>query len=247
MATIGTDHPNQASLRAEIRSRCGYSNDTVLMPDGLVDLALKSGLRQMNKMRPIVGIGSFPTVVSQQAYSPLPVDAYMIRNVWWPQGACLSSTNFSLLSQELAGLIGPEIDDFGTRTTLEPTAVYAIKRQRAWLSRMLGGKAHIDNDNVVRLIPVPASVSTVYFSFSSPRYATVFLIETKYEEGYWAAAEATAHRALAAGAGGVSHIRDTTTGTSMTTKAPEHHMRLAASRFKDFKRTVRPVTPSRFP
>lgn len=238
MATLGNAIGNAAAIRAALRARIGYSNDTVLVPDALADEALRDALARVNRMNPAIGVGSFTTVDDQQSYTPLPAGAYQILRAWWPnQSAC------RLLLDEADAWLTQPIDEFGTRVMLEPAGVEIVRRQYAALRQQIGGRAvvrEIDGASAIYLIPVPSTAVTVLFSYSTPRYATTTAVDEYEGDAFFCAAEIVVHRALTAGAGGVSQIKDGSEQSEIRTKAPEHHLKLARDAEVRFQRMWAP-------
>ncbi len=251
MGTLGTEVGNAAAIRAALRRAVGYGTDTVLVTDALCDDAVREALRRVNTQRPAIGVGTFVTVADQQAYTPLPSGAYSIRNVYWPRtGDCglVGLGEYRGLLADLDAYLGQPIDELGTRTILDPSAVMVLHRSASWLRRMLGGTVRVLGRATVYLVPTPTtSGQSVVFTYSGPRYSSAGEVGDADGPAFWAAAEVYLHRALSAGAGGVSQVQDTTEGTSITLKSPEHHLRLAETRERDFLAAFAPVAMTSFP
>jgi hypothetical protein len=228
MSTLADTVGDAAAIRDELRALVGYSTDTVLCPDALCDAAIRRALDTLNGLRPAIGLGYFSTVADQQAYTPLPAGAYRIRQAWWPNDT--TCPEVTQLTDSLAPYFGEPIDEFGTYTTLEPAAVEAFVRVQSYLRRRLYGRAYVTEESsvwTVRLDPVPSSAGdTVFFSYSTPRYASAGVVTTQDAERFWTAAEMHMHKALSAGAGGVTDVEDPTEGVRISTRAPVNHLEL---------------------
>jgi len=253
MGTLAVDVGNAAAIRAALRRAVGYGTDTVLVTDAACDDAIREALRRVNTMRPAIGVGTFTTVADQQTYTPLPSGAYGIRNVYWPREATCAgqalggNAAYAGLLGDLDAYLGQPIDEDGTRTIIDPAAVMQLARSATWLRRMLGGATVVRDRSTVYLIPTPTTAVTVVFTYHGPRFTTAGDIGDEDAGAFWAAAEVHMHRMLAAGAGGVSQVQDTTEGTSITLKSPEHHMKLADLRQRDFNAAQVPVCMTTFP
>lgn len=252
MGTLASEVGNAAAIRAALRRAVGYGTDTVLVTDALCDDAIREALRRVNTQRPAIGVGTFVTVADQQTYSPLPSGAYAVRNVYWPrEGDCsgfVGLGEYGGLLADLDAYLGQPIDELGTRTIIDPAAVMVLQRSASWLRRLLGGGCRVLNRTTVYLLPTPTtSGRSVVFTYSGPRYSSAGEVGDADGPAFWAAAEVILHRALSAGAGGVSQVQDTTEGTSITLKSPEHHMELARRRERDFLSSFAPVAMTSFP
>jgi len=245
MSTLSAAVGNQAALRAELRAVVGYSTDSVLFPDALADSCLRRALERINGMKPSYGVGSLTTILNVQTYAPLPAGARRLMKAWYREEGCSPTVlrHWNELALQLDSLLGNVIDDFGTRLSVEPGAIQILLRNASWLNKWLGSKAVVAELNgswTIRLIPSPAAGERVYFLYSLDRYATVGAVKTMDAEVFWMAAEIMAHRALAAGAGGITDVRDGSEQSEIRTKAPEHHLALAERRENDFRRAFPP-------
>jgi len=217
MATLGDEFLNQAALRTEVRLQLGMPNQAALLPDAQIDSILRDSLRQLNLKDPLIGVGTFVTVAGQQRYQPLPTDAYVIRDAWWPAVNTSCQNVFSNLIIDLNQILtgaGPVSGDVaGLMITIEPAAVQIVQRRQAWLRRQLGGKARIFDDETIYLIPEPVESGTnVVFTFSQPRYDTVFLVQDRRGDAFWAATRWKGYGRLASGANAVMEVRDPEAG-----------------------------------
>lgn len=247
MTTLADTYTNAAGLRTALRDAVGHPNQTVLLPDGTVDNALKAALDEFNPDFPLVTIGSFTTVAAQQAYSPLPDSAYGIRRVYWVQGCPEASSEWQAFMSILDPLMGPipgaPIDELGTRTPVEPARVMALLRQQAWMRKFAAKGASIV-ERTIYLDPIPTSAQTVIFSYYGPRYATALSVRQEDSRSFFALVEAKLHSRLAGGAGAVSEVRDTNEGTAIRTEAPAHHLRLAQQAMARYKLSRPPPAPA---
>ncbi|MFN3200017.1 MAG: hypothetical protein ACE366_16595 [Bradymonadia bacterium] len=247
---IGTPH----ALREYLRTAVGYPKDTVSVPDVMVDGAIIEGLEILNNHRPRTGVGTFQTVPGQQVYQPLPEGAVGLRHVWWPldQSPGVSSWQgwghvLGLLGQSL----GRPINEIGTRTSIEPSAVAILARERKALSRLLGeGVTYNDRDSSeasVYLMPTPVQVHSVVFSYNTTRYATAQDCEGQDISRLLTIAEAALHRRKGSGAGAITEVKDGELGTAIKTDAAKHHMEMYRELTDRFHQMLPPPTRRQFP
>lgn len=237
-----------ANLRAWLRVRLGHRNDTVLLgADGddysVVDIALDEALGAINQHYPLIGVGSFTTVADQQAYNPLPAGAWNIRKVFYgiTEGDDNCGENF--LPNAGEWIFEEILDNTTTRISMDPAIVVSLYRNRAALERYYTAGATI-HENTVYLSPPPSDVRDVYFIYSQPRFDEVTDVTDDYEAAFRAYALYSAHSSLAGGQGAVTSV-GTDTGVRISTKAAEHHLRMAEAEYKRFLGALPPLTPVR--
>lgn len=213
-------------LRAQLRLRAGFLNDTVLMPDPAdpavlspgetpLDIALADALRAINRYWPKYLIGSFTTVADQQSYTPLPAGGRELVEVFWSDKACdaqLASVWPASLQAELGELAGEVVEgEGGTRIAVMPGALTAFQRHRSTLDRWFGRSSVRTARDTVYLIPKPTSAgTTVYFVYSADRFAAVSDVTDdipELAEAFWLWAESKALEIASAGAGAVKRVR----------------------------------------
>lgn len=237
MATLGTVQ----ELRAELRVRLGYINDTIILPDPAVpaalspsetplDMALREALRAVNKHWPIYGIGSFVTVADQQAYQPLPGNGRALVDVFWSDASC--SAEFaaawpSAVVGDLTAALGDVVEgEGGVRLSVQPHALAIMRRHRSTLERYFGRSKTITDRDTVYLSPRPSSAgTTVYFIFSQARFGDVDEVTDDIPElvdAFWARAEQKGHMVLGTGAGAVRRVRGPD-GTVVEVDVASHH------------------------
>lgn len=247
---IGDTH----ALREYLRAAAGYPEDRVSVPDVTADGAILEGLDALNQHRPRVGIGTFQTVPGQQTYQPLPEGATGLRHVWWPLDRSPGVSSWQGWGHTLGLLgqaLGQPINEFGTRTSIEPSAVAILARERKALSRLVGeGVAYSNRDSseaTVYLMPTPAQVHTVAFSYNTTRYATAQDCEGKDIGLFLTIAEAAMHRRKGSGAGAITEIKDGELGTTIKTDSAKHHMAMYRELTERFHQMLPPFTRRQFP
>lgn len=243
MATLGTVQ----EIRAELRQRLGYTNDTVLLPDPAdtsalfpaespLDVALRDALRAVNKHWPTYGVGSFQTVADQQAYTPLPAGGRELIEVFWSDQACdaaLLRVWPTAVVSELETTLGDFVEgEGGVRLTTSPSALTILQRQRSMLRRYFGRSSVITDRNRCYLIPTPSSAGTnVYFVYSENRFDTVDEVTddiSALADAFWAMAEYKGHTILGTGAGAVKKVTGPD-GTITEVDVMSHHRAASAA------------------
>lgn len=241
-----------ANLRAWLRVRLGHRNDTVLLgADGddysVVDIALGEALGAINQYHPLIGVGSFSTVVDQQAYTPLPAGAWNIRKVFYGEANGDDSCGDNFLPNGEIWPFEEALEDFGDdhslRISTDASIVASFYRNRSALERFYTNGYEII-ENSVYLVPTPSSVRTVYFLYSGPRFTDITDVTDDYEAPFRAYALYSAHSSLAGGQGAVTSV-GTDTGVRISTKAAEHHLKMADMEHKRFLSALPPLSPFR--
>jgi len=213
-------------LRAQLRLRAGFLNDTVLMPDPAdpavlspgespLDIALADALRAVNRYWPRYSIGSFSTVANQQAYQPLPAGGREVVEVFWSEEACdaaLANVWPASLQAELGELAGEVVEgEGGTRIAVLPGALTAFQRHRSTLERWFGRSAVRTDRDTVYLVPRPTTAGTsVYFVYAEDRFDAVGDVTddlAEVAEAFWCWAEHKTLGIAASGAGAVKRVR----------------------------------------
>ncbi len=240
--SVGTE----AEQRAYLRRAVGHAEDTALISNDLLDDCLTHALREVNLTWPDVGVASFDTVANQQVYDVLPVGAYNVRKVFWPQ-SCQHVFPFQLASELELLFSYNEVLEGGNsiRYTLEPAAVLGVLRFKEYLHRWFEGSAKVEKPGRVYLDPVPSDAGDkVYFTYSSPRYAIVDDVADVHGPAYFSYAKKSLHEALAAGRGALQSI-SSPAGVSMVTGARDSHLILADREGQRWLDLVPTLTPTR--
>jgi len=219
---VGTE----AQQRAWLRRAVGHQEDTALISNDLLDDALDAALLEVNRHWPLKLFGSFLTVADQQQYTVLPAGAYKVVEVYWPV-VCSSTTWLNSAFQvELEDLLG-DTDELGFRYPAEPALEAAYFRWQAYTRKFFGASSFIQSNNVVRLIPYPTTAGdTVYFLYTTPRFATVEDVDETHERQYRAFAQFQLHNVLSTGRGSLQEVRSEL-GVSVRTRAALSHKEAA--------------------
>ena len=222
---VGTE----AAQRAWLRRQVGHQADTALISDDLLDDCLAAALVEINRIWPSRLFGSFTTVADQQTYSVLPAGAYKVVKVYWPN-ICGGDTWLTGFRSDLEDLLG-DVDELGFRYPTEPALETVYFRYRTYLEKFFGATSYITNPGTVRLIPRPSTGGdTVYFLYTTARYATVEDVADDHERPYRAFAQFQCHNVLSTGRGALQEVRSPL-GVSMRTRASVAH-REAAERWE---------------
>lgn len=219
---VGTE----AAQRAWLRRAVGHQADTALISNDLLDDALDAALLETNRHWPLRLFGSFLTVADQQLYTVLPADAYKVIKVYWPL-ICGSTTWLSSpFRQEIEVLLG-DTDELGFRYPAEPALEMAWFRNQEYFEKFFGSSSFIQSNGQVRLIPPPSTGGdTVYFLYTTPRFATVEDVDETHERQYRAFAQFQLHNVLSTGRGALQEVRSEL-GVSVRTRAALSHKEAA--------------------
>jgi len=240
MASIGTIQQQRAYLRRAV----GHAEDTALISDDLLNDCLDEARREVNLTWPNVGVGTFSTVADQQVYQNImPAGSFRVRRVFWPQDCDLNPPDELSMAVDPYLLDGYWYDD--VNYTFDAAAVLGIARQQEYMRRLFEGNAKIQEPDTVYLMPTPSKSNvTVYFTFSSPRYATADDVQDIHGPPYYAWAKKCLHEALAAGRGAVESVTSPA-GVSIRTGARQSHLLLAEREHKRWLNLLPPLTTAR--
>jgi len=221
---------NLAAQQAKLRRAVGHQADTALISDDLLTDCLEDALNAVNRQWPLLAFGSFVTVADQQVYSVLPAGAYVVREVYWPQICGDQSWWIGGLQPEIEGLLG-DTDELGFTYATGPALEASYFRYQTYLRKWFQGSSRILKPGTVYLMPTPATAgTTVYFLYSTARYAAVADVADAHEQPYWAYAQFQLHNVLSTGRGALQEVTSPL-GVKVRTGAGLRH-REAADRWR---------------
>lgn len=242
MSTLATEATALGTTLVDwLRSVCGV--DSTALSDLDANIALRTAMQRINSTCPLLGIGSFSTVVGTQKYSPLPAGAYIIRQAWWCDPGLWTPGEDGLTyvawTNYLGAAFGQPIDDIGTRTALDVSTVDIVLRRQEQVERWIGTNfAVVNNGADIYLGTPPGDVRTVYFSYTGDRFTSVGAVTTPYFDAFWAAATAAALGTLSTGALSIKHVADSQEGTAITLNGGEAAAKRAAAADLKFYRVL---------
>jgi hypothetical protein len=225
-----------AQQYANLKALVGRSNETSLIPDGLLDAATSDALLQVNQQMPLVGVSSFQTVVDQQSYTvALPAGSYGIRAVYWPNAVDSGSGGQSACCNQMGAAVVSlrALDELGNYTIDEPSLQMAIQRNTVLRAAYAASGAVVQQPNIVRLHPVPTAVVTVYYTYSAPRYATIEDVSPVDFALYWAFARYRLNEALSTGQGALTSV-ESEQGIKVTNRASQAHAEAAKRALQEY-------------
>ena len=236
-----------AQQRTKLRAVAGHATDTALVSDDLLDVCLDTARREINRQFPLYGAHYFETVAGQYAYSvALPAGAKGIVRALWRGPNCVLDEYKALYSQvdqwfgSLANVVPPD-------HTIEQRygVLMSDLQQRSWLDALGKMSAKVQWPNTVWLAPEPEETGTrVYYFYQIDRFADVDDVTDEFVPAYWAYAKYQLHETLAAGNGGVIDVRSDT-GMQIKTRAPQHHLEIAARLHKQYIDLLPAIPPFR--
>ncbi len=235
---VGTRNEQRLKLRRAV----GHYQDTALVTDDMLDDALDDALLEINRHFSTIELGSFTTVADQQTYTGiLPVGGYSIAKVFYGsdgEGAC------EVVPPEFETIAWGEMTEDGTRLRAQPSDALFFFRNRSYFRRFFESSAVVQKPDTVRLLPIPGSAVSVYFTYWEPVYADVADVEEVHERQYWAWAKYTMHTMLSVGRGSVEKVQSVT-GMTLSTRASKAHERGADREHQRFVDMMPALVPAR--
>lgn len=191
---------NVESFVQKLRFAVGNPDEQELASDAL-RAHLDRALGEVNTDRPLVLLGSFPTVAGQSSYDVVPAAAYEIVDVFYYPGVS-GTVGDPFRAFQLTELFGYDVlaggVAAGARLFDNPAlAVGFYKKVESYRHIFSGRMEREIDDGTIWLAPAPCDVSTVFFTYSAPRFAALDEVTRPYDRYVLLRAEVFALESMA--------------------------------------------------